>query len=497
MPRRRRISKARVVTAEGGDGAAQVKAVCIKKGITLVSMDSPGMWHQVGFLADAFQMFKAHGMSVDLVSTSETNVTVSLDPAANTLDSALLDALVDGSGAAVPRAGDRAVRLGEPGGAQHPRHPAPARRCVRAVRGAEDLSGQPGGERSELHVRGGREPGRPAGRAAARTADPPGAGRSACSARLGSSCSRSRAAQARARAALVAPRSATELHARCWTSSDSAYVYDLATRARRRARRCARIKSVARVHYAMKANPHREIAASVCTRRAGLRVRVARAKSSACSQTCPDIDRQQILFTPNFAPRAEYAWAFEQRRARHRRQLLRRSRRGRKCSAAAKSSCASTPASGAATTTTCARPARTRSSACRSPSSTGLASRAQELGARIVGLHAHNGSGVFDRRELGAVPRTLLDRARATISRRASHRCRRRPRRAGARGSAGRRLREARRRAAAADARRTRSWSCGSSRAATWWPLPACCSRGSRSSRRKSDVRYVGRGHRA
>ena len=38
------------------------------------------MWHQVGFLADAFQVFKQHGLSVDLVSTSETNVTVSLDP---------------------------------------------------------------------------------------------------------------------------------------------------------------------------------------------------------------------------------------------------------------------------------------------------------------------------------------------------------------------------------------------------------------------------------
>ncbi|MGC1522243.1 MAG: hypothetical protein WA803_11950, partial [Steroidobacteraceae bacterium] len=65
----------------------------IKKGITLVSMDSPGMWHQVGFLADAFQIFKQEGLSVDLVSTSETNVTVSLDPAANTLDSAALDRL--------------------------------------------------------------------------------------------------------------------------------------------------------------------------------------------------------------------------------------------------------------------------------------------------------------------------------------------------------------------------------------------------------------------
>ena len=124
------------ISAEGGDGAAQVKAVCIKKGITLVSLDSPGMWHEVGFLADAFQVFKRHGLSVDLVSTSETNVTVSLDPAANSLDPQRDRAAVGRSVAAVPRAGDRPVRLGEPGRTQHPRHPASARRGLRAVRRA-------------------------------------------------------------------------------------------------------------------------------------------------------------------------------------------------------------------------------------------------------------------------------------------------------------------------------------------------------------------------
>ena len=85
-----------VLSAAGGEGGAQVKAVCTKKGITLISLESPGMWHQVGFLADAFQIFKQHGMSVDLVSTSETNVTVSLDPAANTLDNTMVAELVAG-----------------------------------------------------------------------------------------------------------------------------------------------------------------------------------------------------------------------------------------------------------------------------------------------------------------------------------------------------------------------------------------------------------------
>jgi diaminopimelate decarboxylase/aspartate kinase len=82
-----------VVSENVADSAAQVKAIAIKKGITLISMESPGMWHQVGFLADAFQVFKQQGLSVDLVSTSETNVTVSLDPAANTLDAATLGTL--------------------------------------------------------------------------------------------------------------------------------------------------------------------------------------------------------------------------------------------------------------------------------------------------------------------------------------------------------------------------------------------------------------------
>jgi len=40
-------------------------------------MESIGMWQQVGFLADIFDRFKRHGLSVDLIGSSETNVTVS------------------------------------------------------------------------------------------------------------------------------------------------------------------------------------------------------------------------------------------------------------------------------------------------------------------------------------------------------------------------------------------------------------------------------------
>nr|WP_255483699.1 bifunctional aspartate kinase/diaminopimelate decarboxylase [Rhodanobacter sp. A1T4] len=73
--------------------AASIKAISTRKGITLVSMESVGMWQQVGFLADVFNQFKQHGLSVDLIGSAETNVTVSLDPTENLLDSDVLAAL--------------------------------------------------------------------------------------------------------------------------------------------------------------------------------------------------------------------------------------------------------------------------------------------------------------------------------------------------------------------------------------------------------------------
>jgi diaminopimelate decarboxylase/aspartate kinase len=83
-----------VISPETAGDSAQVKAISTKRGVTLISMDTVGMWQQVGFLADAFACFKRHGISIDLVSTSETNVTVSLDPAANPTDEASLRPLV-------------------------------------------------------------------------------------------------------------------------------------------------------------------------------------------------------------------------------------------------------------------------------------------------------------------------------------------------------------------------------------------------------------------
>ncbi len=70
-----------------------VKAISRRNGIVLVSMESVGMWQSVGFLADIFERFKRHGLSVDLIGSSETNVTVSLDPTENLVTTNVLSAL--------------------------------------------------------------------------------------------------------------------------------------------------------------------------------------------------------------------------------------------------------------------------------------------------------------------------------------------------------------------------------------------------------------------
>ncbi|MCW9705925.1 bifunctional aspartate kinase/diaminopimelate decarboxylase [Fodinibius salsisoli] len=73
-----------VISDEASADEALVKTIAMRKDVVLISMDSLGMWQAVGFLADAANVFKRYGLSIDLVSTSESNVTVSLDPGLNT-----------------------------------------------------------------------------------------------------------------------------------------------------------------------------------------------------------------------------------------------------------------------------------------------------------------------------------------------------------------------------------------------------------------------------
>ncbi len=68
-----------VISSVTSESEPQVKGVSARRNVTLVSMEGSAMWHEVGFLAEAFACFGKHGVSIDLISTSQTNVTVSID----------------------------------------------------------------------------------------------------------------------------------------------------------------------------------------------------------------------------------------------------------------------------------------------------------------------------------------------------------------------------------------------------------------------------------
>ena len=295
--------------------AAQVKAVCVKNGVTLVAMDSPGMWHQVGFLADAFAVFKRHGLSVDLVSTSETNVTVSLDPQANALGTPVFEALqrdlaplcrtkVIGPCASVSLVGRniRGIlpRLGDALGVFAEQH-------IHLVsQAANDLNltfvvDESQGARlvADLHEM-----------LIAPVAD---------EAVLGPSWQSLMRASAPAAGISTGPgEGGTRGELPWWrrrrdallslmADRDAAYVYDTATIGDR-CRELRGLRAVSRLHYAMKANPHPAVLAAVHAAGVGIEC-VSRAEVEHALASLPGLAAAEILFTPNFAPRDEYRWA--------------------------------------------------------------------------------------------------------------------------------------------------------------------------------------------
>jgi diaminopimelate decarboxylase/aspartate kinase len=293
-----------VISAQAA-GGPQVKAVCVKKGVTLVSLDSPGMWHQVGFLADAFQIFKAHGLSVDLVSTSETSVTVSLDPAANTLDSDILAALVEelsglcrvqviGPCASVSLVG-RNIR-----GILHRLGDAfdlfEEQRIYLVSQAANDLNftfvvDEDQADRlvNQMHellvqpVHG----------------DPV----------LGPTWEQLFARGEGDGAPTLAPWWRTERAALIAALGvrDAAYVYHGAT-VESAARALRGLRSISRAWYAMKANSHPDILRRIHAAGIGLEC-VSRGEIEHAKRHVPRITPAQILYTPNFASRDEYVWA--------------------------------------------------------------------------------------------------------------------------------------------------------------------------------------------
>ena len=291
-----------VVSDNVADSAAQVKAIALKKGITLVSMESPGMWHQVGFLADAFQVFKQLGLSVDLVSTSETNVTVSLDPTANTLNGPALSSLSAALGALcrVEILGPCASLslLGQNiRGILHEMGAAfelfQDHKIYLVTQAANDLNftfviDESQGDRlvQQLHERLIQSIG------SDRVLGPTWA--QLFSEKHTGTPRSNWWEEPRKRGALL----------EIATRESAAFVYDSETLDAALAA-VLRIKSVRRWAYAMKANWHAQILRKVYG--AGLALEcVSRGELEHAFASVPGLAPERVLFTPNFAPRAEY-----------------------------------------------------------------------------------------------------------------------------------------------------------------------------------------------
>ncbi len=284
--------------------APGVKAISLKRNVTLVSMDTLGMWQQAGFLGDIFAVFKEFGLSVDQVSTSETNVTITLDPTANTLTEDIIERLLSSlnefcrahviNGCAAVSLVGKGIRsiLHKLGPAlayfEEPQVYMVTQSAsdlnltvivdeVDAVRLLQSLHSQLFDDIREGGIFG------------------------------------------KSWTALSNPVAGGPAHEPWWKNAREAlldidlrdgpvYVYDAQT-IREQARKLRSLQSVDRVFYAMKANSNHEILAMIEQEGIGFEC-VSPGELDRAFEVVPDLQPDRVLFTPNFAPIQEYADAF-------------------------------------------------------------------------------------------------------------------------------------------------------------------------------------------
>jgi diaminopimelate decarboxylase/aspartate kinase len=76
-----------------GSGDSGIKTVTCQEQMAVMLLQNVDARRQVGFLAGVFDVFRRHGVSIDLVATSETTTTVAVPKAGNHLGPAELDRL--------------------------------------------------------------------------------------------------------------------------------------------------------------------------------------------------------------------------------------------------------------------------------------------------------------------------------------------------------------------------------------------------------------------
>jgi diaminopimelate decarboxylase/aspartate kinase len=284
-----------------------VKAISRRNGIVLVSMESIGMWQQVGFLADVFERFKRHGLSIDLIGSSETNVTVSLDPSENLVTTNVLEAL-SADLAEVCR-----VKVIAPCAAIT----LVGRGMRSLLHRLSDIWATFGRERVHLISQSSND--------LNLTFVIDEADANGLLPHLHAELIRSRAMPVRDET-VFGPSWREIAHGKpqrapAWwlarreqllalaQQGTPRYVYDLAT-VRERARSLSASNAVDRCFYAIKANSHPAVLKAIAGEGFGLEC-VSLGEVERVFATLPQIDPNRVLFTPSFAPRREYEAAFE------------------------------------------------------------------------------------------------------------------------------------------------------------------------------------------
>lgn len=296
-----------VISSVTRETEPQVKGISTRAGTVLISMSGAVMWHEVGFLAEAFACFRNHGVSIDLVSTSETTVTVSIDTADEMFSKEVSSALLRDLEAlcrvrlipdcAVVSLVGRRIRTILP-------RLAPAlavfeeEKIHLVSQASNDLN-------FSFVIDQGEAP------------------------RLVSKLHASMIRQASGSPAFGpsweelfgAPAAAAQRPDTWWQRKRDrllqigeqqgyAYVYDLDT-VKTAARALLDMQSVDRVLYAMKANFNPEILRMLAELGVDFDC-VSPGEVRHLRNAAPAVDEKRILFTPNFAPRHEYEWALEQ-----------------------------------------------------------------------------------------------------------------------------------------------------------------------------------------
>jgi diaminopimelate decarboxylase/aspartate kinase len=83
------------VIEDGGEAPGpSAVAISSRHDMAVIAMDVESSWQEVGVIAELAGHFARHGLSIDSISSSQTRVTVSLDPSANALDGDKLDDLM-------------------------------------------------------------------------------------------------------------------------------------------------------------------------------------------------------------------------------------------------------------------------------------------------------------------------------------------------------------------------------------------------------------------